>query len=155
LIARGETEGVFQLESGGMRDLLARLKPDTFEDVIAVLALYRPGPLNSGMVDMFVRRKHREEAVEYWHRDLQPVLATTYGVVVYQEQVMQIANVIGGFSMSDADNLRKAMGKKKPEVMAKFKDQFVQGSKARGHDAAFAKDLFEKLEYFAGYGFNK
>jgi len=155
LIARGETEGVFQLESGGMRDLLARLKPDTFEDVIAVLALYRPGPLNSGMVDMFVRRKHGEEPVEYPHQDLQPVLATTYGVIVYQEQVMQIANVIAGFSMSDADNLRKAMCKKKPEVMAKFKDQFVQGAKSRGYDHAFARDLFEKVEYFAGYGFNK
>lgn len=117
-MTRGETQGVFQLESSGMRELLQRLKPDTFEDVIAVLALYRPGPLGSGMVDTFVRRKHGEESVDYPHLDTEPVLKPTYGVIVYQEQVMQIANLIGGFSMSDADNLRKAMGKKKPEVMA-------------------------------------
>ncbi len=155
IMARGETQGVFQLESGGMRELLTRLKPDTFEDVIAVLALYRPGPLGSGMVDMFVRRKHGEEPVAYPHEDLRPVLEPTYGVIVYQEQVMQIANVIGGFSMTDADNLRKAMGKKKPEVMAKFKDQFVGGAKTRGYAEKFARELFETMEYFAGYGFNK
>jgi DNA polymerase-3 subunit alpha len=155
IMTRGETQGVFQLESGGMRELLTRLKPDTFEDVIAVLALYRPGPLGSGMVDMFVRRKHGEEPVVYAHADLRPVLEPTYGVIVYQEQVMQIANLIGGFSMSDADNLRKAMGKKKPEVMAKFKDQFVDGAKGRGYAERFARELFETMEYFAGYGFNK
>ncbi|MBX3462418.1 MAG: DNA polymerase III subunit alpha [Planctomycetes bacterium] len=155
VMTRGETQGVFQLESGGMRELLTRLKPDTFEDVIAVLALYRPGPLGSGMVDMFVRRKHGEEPVVYPHDDLRPVLEPTYGVIVYQEQVMQIANVIGGFSMTDADNLRKAMGKKKPEVMAKFKDQFVAGAKERGYAEKFARELFETMEYFAGYGFNK
>jgi DNA polymerase-3 subunit alpha len=141
LMTRGETQGVFQLESGGMRELLTRLKPDTFEDVIAVLAPYRPGPLGSGMVDMFVRRKHGEEPTVYPNDDLRPVLEPTYGVIVYQEQVMQIANVIRGFSMSDADNLRKAMGKKKPEVMAKFKDQFVQGAAGRGDAATFARDL--------------
>ncbi|MGE3172931.1 MAG: DNA polymerase III subunit alpha [Planctomycetota bacterium] len=155
LMARGETQGVFQLESSGMRELLSRLKPDTFEDVIAVLALYRPGPLGSGMVDMFVRRKHGQEPVVYPHDDLRPVLEPTYGVIVYQEQVMQIANLIGGFSMSDADNLRKAMGKKKPEVMAKFKDQFIAGAKAQSYGEKFAKELFETMEYFAGYGFNK
>ncbi|MBK8098946.1 MAG: DNA polymerase III subunit alpha [Planctomycetes bacterium] len=155
LMTRGETQGVFQLESSGMRELLGRLKPDTFEDVIAVLALYRPGPLGSGMVDMFVRRKHGEEPVQYPHDDLRPVLEPTYGVIVYQEQVMQIANVIGGFSMADADNLRKAMGKKKPEVMAKFKDQFVAGAKGRNYGEKFARELFETMEYFAGYGFNK
>ncbi|HZT55509.1 MAG TPA: DNA polymerase III subunit alpha, partial [Burkholderiaceae bacterium] len=155
LMARGETQGVFQLESGGMRELLGRLKPDTFEDVIAVLALYRPGPLGSGMVETFVRRKHGEEKTVYPHADLEPVLKPTYGVIVYQEQVMQIANVIGGFSMTDADNLRKAMGKKKPEVMAKYKDQFVDGAKGRGYGEKFAKDLFETMEFFAGYGFNK
>ena len=155
LMTRGETQGVFQLESGGMRELLGRLKPDTFEDVIAVLALYRPGPLGSGMVDMFVRRKHGEEPVLYPHDDLRPILEPTYGVIVYQEQVMQIANLIGGFSMADADNLRKAMGKKKPEVMAKFKDQFVDGAKGRGYGERFARELFETMEYFAGYGFNK
>jgi DNA polymerase-3 subunit alpha len=155
LMTRGETQGVFQLESGGMRELLTRLKPDTFEDVIAVLALYRPGPLGSGMVDMFVRRKHGEEPTAYPHEATKPVLEPTYGVIVYQEQVMQISNIIGGFSMSEADNLRKAMGKKKPEVMAKFKDQFIAGAKAQNYGEKFAKELFETMEYFAGYGFNK
>ena len=155
LITRGETQGVFQLESSGMRELLMRLKPDTFEDVIAVLALYRPGPLGSGMVDMFVRRKHGEEVVVYPHDSTKPVLEPTYGVIVYQEQVMQISNVVGGFSMTEADNLRKAMGKKKPEVMAKFKDQFVAGAVAKGHSEKFGRELFETMEFFAGYGFNK
>ncbi len=155
LMARGETQGIFQLESGGMRELLTRLKPDTFEDVIAVLALYRPGPLGSGMVDMFVDRKHGKVKTEYPHADTIPVLEPTYGVIVYQEQVMQISAVVGGFSMTEADNLRKAMGKKKPEVMAKFKDQFIAGAKQKGHAEKFAKDLFETMEYFAGYGFNK
>ncbi|MEZ5963360.1 MAG: DNA polymerase III subunit alpha [Planctomycetota bacterium] len=155
LMTDGDTLGVFQLESQGMRDLLARLKPDTFEDVIAVLALYRPGPLQSGMVDMFVRRKHGEEATAYPHPSLQPILEETYGVIVYQEQVMRIANVLAGFSLNDADNLRKAMGKKRPEVMAKFKQQFVDGAAHGGHDRTFAKELFETIEYFAGYGFNK
>ncbi len=155
LMARGETQGVFQLESSGMRELLTRLKPDTFEDVIAVLALYRPGPLGSGMVDMFVRRKHGEEKTVYPHEATKPVLEATYGVIVYQEQVMQISAVIGGFSMAEADNLRKAMGKKKPEVMAKFKDQFVAGAVKQGYAEKFAKELFETMEYFAGYGFNK
>jgi len=155
LMTRGECQGVFQLESSGMRDLLARLRPDSFEDVIAVLALYRPGPLGSGMVDMFVRRKHGEEPVQYPHADLRPILEPTHGVIVYQEQVMQIASTIGGFTMSESDNLRKAMGKKQPEVMAKYKDQFVAGGKARGYGEKFGKELFETMEYFAGYGFNK
>ncbi|HEX6810427.1 MAG TPA: DNA polymerase III subunit alpha [Planctomycetota bacterium] len=155
LMTRGETQGVFQLESSGMRELLTRLKPDTFEDVIAVLALYRPGPLGSGMVDMFVRRKHGEEEAQYPHASTKPILEPTYGVIVYQEQVMQISAVIGGFSMTEADNLRKAMGKKKPEVMAKFKDQFIAGARAQGHGEKFAKELFETMEHFAGYGFNK
>ncbi|MCR9248083.1 MAG: DNA polymerase III subunit alpha [bacterium] len=155
LMARGDTQGVFQLESSGMRELLTRLKPSTFEDVIAVLALYRPGPLGSGMVDMFVRRKHGEEETQYPHADTKTVLEPTYGVIVYQEQVMQIANIIGGFSLSDADNLRKAMGKKKPEVMLKFKDQFIEGAEKQKYDGKFAKELFETMEYFAGYGFNK
>jgi len=155
LMTRGETQGVFQLESSGMRELLTRLKPDNFEDVIAVLALYRPGPLGSGMVDMFVRRKHGEEKTVYPHADTQTILEPTYGVIVYQEQVMQISGTIGGFSMSEADNLRKAMGKKKPEVMLKFKDQFIAGAKEKGYGEKFAKELFETMEYFAGYGFNK
>ena len=155
LMTRGETQGVFQLESSGMRELLTRLKPDNFEDVIAVLALYRPGPLGSGMVDMFCRRKHGEEKTVYPHEDTAPILEPTYGVIVYQEQVMQISGLIGGFSMSEADNLRKAMGKKKPEVMLKFKDQFIEGAKKKGYQEKFAKELFETMEYFAGYGFNK
>jgi DNA polymerase-3 subunit alpha len=145
LMTRGDTLGVFQLESGGMRDLLARLRPDTFEDVIAVLALYRPGPLSSGMVDMFVRRKHGEEEVHYPHADTREVLEETYGVIVYQEQVMRISNVVGGFSMNEADSLRKAMGKKKPEEMAKFKEKFVTGAVAKGHDAKWARELFETM----------
>jgi DNA polymerase-3 subunit alpha len=155
LMTRGETLGVFQLESDGMRDLLGKLKPDKFKDLIAVLALYRPGPIGSGMVDMFVRRKHGQEPVEYAHPDLRPILEETYGVIVYQEQVMRIANAIAGFPLSMADELRKAMGKKKPEVMAKFKDQFVEGATRLGHQARFARELFETIEYFAGYGFNK
>ncbi|MCC6783177.1 MAG: DNA polymerase III subunit alpha [Planctomycetes bacterium] len=155
LMTRGDTLGVFQLESSGMRDLLARLAPDTFEDVIAVLALYRPGPLSSGMVDMFVRRKHGEEPVAYPHEDTREVLQETYGVIVYQEQVMRISNLVGGFSMNEADSLRKAMGKKKPEEMAKFKEKFVTGATAKGHAATWARELFETMEYFAGYGFNK
>ena len=154
-MTRGETQGVFQLESSGMRELLTRLKPDNFEDVIAVLALYRPGPLGSGMVDMYVRRKHGEEKTVLPHEDTRKILEPTYGVIVYQEQVMQVSGSIGGFSMSEADNLRKAMGKKKPEVMLKFKDKFIKGAEAQGYEATFAKELFETMEYFAGYGFNK
>jgi len=155
LMTRGNTLGVFQLESSGMRELLSRLKPDSFEDVIAVLALYRPGPLGSGMVDMFVRRKHGEEPVEYPHESIRDILEETYGVIVYQEQVMRIANIIADFSLNQADSLRKAMGKKKPEVMAKFKEQFIEGAAEIGHQRKFAKELFETMEYFAGYGFNK
>ena len=155
LMTRGETLGVFQLESSGMRELLGKLKPDTFGDVIAVLALYRPGPLGSGMVDMFCDRKHGTVPVEYPHEDAKPVLEETYGVIVYQEQVMRIAAVIAGFTMNEADSLRKAMGKKKIEVMQKFRAKFIDGSEAKGHSRKFAEDLFDTIEYFAGYGFNK
>jgi len=155
LMTAGDTLGVFQLESSGMRELLAKLKPDTFEDVVAVLALYRPGPLGSGMVDMFVDRKHGREVVEYPHDSLQPILEETYGVIVYQEQVMRTANIFAGFSMNEADALRKAMGKKKPEVMAKFKALFVDGAEKLGHEPKFSTELFETIEFFAGYGFNK
>jgi DNA polymerase-3 subunit alpha len=155
LMTTGDTLGVFQLESSGMRELLAKLKPDTFEDVVAVLALYRPGPLGSGMVDMFVDRKHGREKVEYPHESLQTILEETYGVIVYQEQVMRTANIFAGFSMNEADALRKAMGKKKPEVMAKFKASFISGASELGHEEKFSTELFETIEYFAGYGFNK
>ena len=155
LMSRGDTLGVFQLESRGMREMLCKLKPDNFEDVIAALALYRPGPLGSGMVDMFVDRKHGREKVKYPHESLKPILEETYGVIVYQEQVMRIANVIPGFSMTEADSLRKAMGKKKPEVMAQFKIKFIEGGQSNGHSEQFSRGLFETIEYFAGYGFNK
>jgi DNA polymerase-3 subunit alpha len=155
LMSRGDTLGIFQLESSGMRELLGRLAPDSFEDVIAVLALYRPGPLGSGMADMFVRRKHGEEPVDYPHASLQPILEESYGVIIYQEQVMRIANAMAGFTMNQADALRKAMGKKKPAEMAKFKEQFVDGAVANKHPPQLATRLFETMEYFAGYGFNK
>ena len=121
LLNRGETMGVFQLESEGMRKLIGRLKPDCFEDLIACLALYRPGPLESGMADMFIRRKHGQEKIEYAHASLEPILRDTYGCIVYQEQVMLISNMLSGFSLNEADNLRKAMGKKQPEIMNKFR----------------------------------
>lgn len=155
LLCRGETTGVFQLESAGMTDLVQRLKPDCFEDVIALLALYRPGPLESGMVDMYVRRKHGEERVAFEHPLLQPILAETKGVILYQEQVMRIANRLAGFSLNEADSLRKAMGKKKPEILAKFREKFVVGCGKNGVSEAIATKLWEDIEKFAGYGFNK
>ncbi|MBI83618.1 MAG: DNA polymerase III subunit alpha [Planctomycetaceae bacterium] len=155
LISQADTLGVFQLESSGMRDLLQRLRPDNFEDIIAVLALYRPGPLKSGMVDMFVRRKHKEEEVSYPDDSLKDILEQSYGVIVYQEQVMRTANVLAGFSMNEADSLRKAMGKKKPEVMAEFRDKFIEGATAKGRNPDDARKIFETVEHFAGYGFNR
>ena len=156
LLQRGDTLGVFQLESEGMRELLARLKPDCFEDVIAVLALYRPGPLQSGMVDMYVDRKHGRQKVEYPHESIAEILEDTYGVIVYQEQVMLTAHEMAGFTLNQADKLRKAMGKKKPEVMHEFRKLFVDGAVAKGLTTAkFADELFTTMEFFAGYGFNK
>lgn len=155
LLQTGATTGVFQLESGGMRELLTKMKPDTFEDIVAILALYRPGPLGSGMVDSFVNRKHGKEPIEYPHPSLQPILEATYGVMVYQEQIMRISNVLAGFSLEEADNLRKAMGKKKPEVMEKFRTKFVGGAQKKGVDEAVATHIWEQMAYFAGYGFNK
>ncbi|MBI1849719.1 MAG: DNA polymerase III subunit alpha, partial [Planctomycetes bacterium] len=155
LLQRGEAFGVFQLESGGMRDLLQKMRPDCFEDLIAILALYRPGPLGSGMVETFVRCKHGEEAISYKHPILEPILRETNGVILYQEQVMRIANRLAGFSLNEADSLRKAMGKKKPEIMAKFKEKFIDGAVGNGVDAATAKELFGLIEFFGGYGFNK
>lgn len=155
LLGRGDANGVFQLESEGMKGLLKRLRPDCFDDIIAVLALYRPGPLGSGMVDSYVRRKHREEPISYLHPSLEPILKESLGVILYQEQVMRISNVLSGFSLNEADNLRKAMGKKKPEVLAKFKERFVQGAEANGVAPKVASEIFDLIEYFAGYGFNK
>jgi DNA polymerase-3 subunit alpha len=155
MLISGDTEGVFQLESDGMKNLLARIKPDCFEDLIAILALYRPGPLESGMIDMFVRRKHGQEAIEFPHPLVEPILKDTYGCIVYQEQVMLIASSLGGFSLNEADNLRKAMGKKKPEIMAKYGDQFVQGAAKNGASASTATAIWDNIVKFGGYGFNK
>jgi DNA polymerase-3 subunit alpha len=155
LLNRGETLGVFQLESEGMRKLLARLRPDCFEDLIACLALYRPGPLESGMADMFIRRKHGQERIEYPHPSLEPILADTYGCIVYQEQVMRISNALGNFALNEADNLRKAMGKKQPEIMERFSAQFVAGAVANGCAQAAAHEIWDGIVKFGGYGFNK
>ena len=156
LLSRGDVKGVFQVEtSRGFKDLLMKLKPDKFEDVLPLVALYRPGPLGSGMVDTFINCKHGREAVKYLHPKLEPLLKETYGLIVYQEQVMRIANRLGGFTLNEADNLRKAMGKKKPEVMAKFKAQFLNGTKDNEIPKNVAEKIFELMEYFAGYGFNK
>lgn len=155
LLCEANTTAVFQLESRGMKELLKKLKPSHFEDVIAVLALFRPGPLESGMVDDFVNRKHGRAEVDYFHDDLKPTLQSTYGVIVYQEQVMLISQIIGGYSLGGADLLRRAMGKKKPEEMAEHRGLFEQGAQAKGYDPKLAVKLFDLMEKFAGYGFNK
>ena len=155
LLSEGNTTAVFQLESRGMKELLRNLRPSTFEDVIAMLALYRPGPLESGMVVDFVNRKHGRAEVDYFHTDLEPVLRSTYGVIVYQEQVMLISQIIGGYTLGGADMLRRAMGKKKPEEMAKHRAIFEKGAVEKGYDADLAVKLFDLMEKFAGYGFNK
>ncbi|MCW8911378.1 MAG: DNA polymerase III subunit alpha, partial [Gammaproteobacteria bacterium] len=155
LLKNSETTAVFQLESSGMKDLIKRLQPDCFEDIIALVALFRPGPLQSGMVDDFINRKHGRAAVEYPHPDLEPILQPTYGVILYQEQVMQIAQVLAGYSLGAADMLRRAMGKKKPEEMAKQGEIFRKGAVERGVDEKTATYIFDLMEKFAGYGFNK
>jgi len=155
LLKRCATTAVFQLESRGMKDLIKRLQPDTFEEIIALVALFRPGPLQSGMVDDFIARKHGRQVVEYPHPDVEPILRPTYGVILYQEQVMQIAQVLSGYTLGGADMLRRAMGKKKPEEMAKQRASFVDGAKARGVEEATATYIFDLMEKFAGYGFNK
>jgi DNA polymerase-3 subunit alpha len=149
------TTAVFQLESRGMKDLIRRLQPDTFEDIVALVALYRPGPLESGMVEDFINRKHGRAKADYFHPDLEESLKPTYGVIVYQEQVMQIAQIIGGYSLGAADMLRRAMGKKKPEEMAEHRGIFVGGAVKRAVDEKLATLLFDLMEKFAGYGFNK
>jgi DNA polymerase III subunit alpha len=157
LLNRLRTTAVFQLESRGMRDLIKRLKPDRFEDLVAILALFRPGPLQSGMVDEFIDRKHGRGGaqIDYLHPSLESVLKDTYGVILYQEQVMQIAQVLSGYSLGGADLLRRAMGKKKPEEMAKQRSIFVSGAVERGVDESRATRIFDLMEKFAGYGFNK
>ncbi|MGB9553695.1 MAG: DNA polymerase III subunit alpha, partial [bacterium] len=155
LLSKGETIGVFQVESSGMKELLKRLKPEGIEDLIAILALYRPGPLGSGMIEDFIERKHGRVKVTYPHPSLEPILRETYGVIVYQEQVMKIASEFAGFTLGQADILRRAMGKKKPEVMREQRKKFIQGALERGHDRTTAEEIFDLIEYFAGYGFNK
>lgn len=155
LLQQALTLGVFQLESAGMRNLIARLKPSVFEDIIALLAMYRPGPLKSGMVDDFVERKHGRKSLDYPHPDLEPVLRDTYGVFLYQEQVMQTANVLANFSMAQADALRKAMGKKIAEVMEKMGKLFVKGAVEKGVAEEKAQEIFDLMAGFAEYGFNK
>ncbi|MGP5338326.1 DNA polymerase III subunit alpha [Psychrobacter maritimus] len=155
LLQDAKTTAVFQLESMGMKKYLAKLQPTNIEDVIAMCALYRPGPLDAGMVEMYIDRKHGREEVIYDHPNLEPILENTNGVIVYQEQVMQISQVMAGYSLGGADMLRRAMGKKKPEEMAKQRDIFVTGATAQGIDEATSGGVFDLMEKFAGYGFNR
>ncbi|AZD90657.1 MULTISPECIES: DNA polymerase III subunit alpha [Pseudomonas] len=160
LLQKAETTAVFQLESRGMKELIKKLKPDCLEDLIALVALFRPGPLQSGMVDDFINRKHGRAELAYPHPDyqydgLRPVLAPTYGIILYQEQVMQIAQVMAGYTLGGADMLRRAMGKKKPEEMAKQRGGFIEGCANNGIDGDLAGNIFDLVEKFAGYGFNK
>jgi DNA polymerase-3 subunit alpha len=160
LLQKAETTAVFQLESRGMKELIKKLKPDCLEDLIALVALFRPGPLQSGMVDDFINRKHGRAELSYPHVDyqyegLKPVLAPTYGIILYQEQVMQIAQVMAGYTLGGADMLRRAMGKKKPEEMAKQRGGFIEGCKTNNIDPDLAGNIFDLVEKFAGYGFNK
>ncbi|MCG9750723.1 DNA polymerase III subunit alpha [Vibrio brasiliensis] len=160
LLQNSETTAVFQLESRGMKELIKRLQPDCFEDIIALVALFRPGPLQSGMVDNFIDRKHGREAISYpdetWqHESLKETLDPTYGIILYQEQVMQIAQILAGYTLGGADMLRRAMGKKKPEEMAKQRGTFKEGAENNGVDGELAMKIFDLVEKFAGYGFNK
>ena len=155
ILKDANTTAIFQVESEGMKKLLKKLAPDRFEDIIAVLALYRPGPLGSGMVDDFILRKKGQQKIDYFHPDLKGALEPTYGVIVYQEQVMQISQIIGGYTLGGADMLRRAMGKKKPEEMAKHRETIADGAKKKGYDPALAEQLFDLMTKFAEYGFNK
>lgn len=155
LLQSGKTTGVFQLESKGMQNLLTRLKPDKFDEIIAILALFRPGPLMSGMVDEYIDRKHGRKPIEYPFEEVKDVLKETYGLIVYQEQIMFMANILSGFTMAEADTLRKAIGKKKADVMAKMKDRFINGAVEKGFDKEKIIKLWEDIEKFASYSFNK
>ncbi|HJM59663.1 MAG TPA: DNA polymerase III subunit alpha, partial [SAR86 cluster bacterium] len=155
LLQRAETTGVFQLESRGMRDYLRQLVPNDFEDIVSMNALYRPGALGMNMVDSYINRKHGREEVTYGHDAVKKILSTTYGVIVYQEQVMQIAQELSGFSLGQADILRRAMGKKKKEEMERLRSTFVEGAVSKDVDKRYAANLFDQIEQFAGYGFNR
>jgi len=155
LCCAGRTTGVFQLESAGMKDLMRRLKPSVFEDLVALVALYRPGPLGSNMIDAFIKGKHGQGKVDYILPQLEPILKETYGVILYQEQVMKIAQLLADYSLAEADELRKAMGKKKPEVMERHRSRFIEGAVKNGVERKKAETLFALIEKFGGYGFNK
>ena len=155
LLQEGRTVGIFQLESSGMQELVRKMAPTGWDDITAICALYRPGPLNADMDKTYVERKHGRQRVQYKDPALEPILRDTYGVILYQEQVMQIAAAMGGFSLGEADTLRKAMGKKKADIMSAMKVQFVDGARARGHDERAAREIYEEMEFFAEYGFNK
>ncbi len=155
LLQKADTEGVFQLESNGMRKLLAEIQPTVYEDIIAVLALFRPGPLGSGLPTTYALRKHGKEEVSYQHPILEPILKETYGVLIYQEQIMRVAQRMGGFTLADADSLRKAMGKKNADLMSQFEGQFLAGAKAQDVPADVALEIWEMMKKFAEYGFNK
>lgn len=154
-LSRGDTVGVFQMEGSGIRRLITQLKPSCFEDIIAVIALFRPGPLDSGAAEQFIRRKHGKEPITYLHPLLEPVLKETYGVTIYQEQVMQIAQVLAGYTLEEADNLRRAMGKKKKEVMQEERARFLRGAAKNRISERLAGEIFDQMETFAAYGFNK
>jgi DNA polymerase-3 subunit alpha len=155
LFCDGRTAGVFQFESSGMRETLRKARPQRFDDLIALNALYRPGPLRAGVVDDYIARKHGRVEIKYETKELEPILRDTYGVIAYQEQVMRVARDLAGFTMGEADLLRKAMGKKDPKVMAKMRERFEKGGVERGLAAKKATKIFDLMEYFAGYGFNK
>ncbi|WP_300394143.1 DNA polymerase III subunit alpha, partial [Fusobacterium sp.] len=155
MLSKGDSLGVFQLESSGIRRILIKLKPDRFEDIIALLALYRPGPLGSGMVDNFINCKNGREEIKYPHDSLKEILQETYGVILYQEQVMKIANVMADYSLGEADLLRRAMGKKKAEIMDENREKFISRSILKGYSEEKATEIFDLIDKFAGYGFNK
>jgi DNA polymerase-3 subunit alpha len=155
LFAAARTAGVFQFESSGMQDILRKLKPDRFDDLVALNALFRPGPIGSGMIDDYIARRHGRKAIEYIVPQLEEILGVTYGVIVYQEQVMQVASQLAGFTLGEADLLRRAMGKKQKDVMAAQRDKFVTGCRQRGISDKDARKIFDLMEFFAGYGFNK
>ena len=155
LLQRADTTGVFQLESRGMRDYLRQLVPNNFEDIVSMNALYRPGALGMNMVDSYIDRKHGREEVTYGHDAVKKILSTTYGVIVYQEQVMQIAQELSGFTLGQADILRRAMGKKKKEEMEKLRSTFIEGAVSKEVNQNYAANLFDQIEQFAGYGFNR
>lgn len=155
LLKEGNTTGVFQLESSGMKNLLRRLEPDNFDDIVAVLALYRPGPLKSGLMDSYINRKHGKEPIDYMFPELEPVLKETYGIIVYQEQVMKMSQILAGFTPGEADTLRKAIGKKKADLMQEMRGKFIKGAVERGYPEDKIVKLWEDIEKFASYSFNK